>query len=134
MATEQITIRLPVERVRDLKATATAEHRSLAQQVEHRLTIADAPPPAPGLALHPTIMARIKEVAEATGASVPAVIHRAVAEWLGPEAPQASQAPPAPKPAPTLQPRPATSQAQLTAKPTQFPPRLDKLAKAKARA
>lgn len=42
MATEQITIRLPVERVQALKATAKAEHRSLAQQVEHRLDRADA--------------------------------------------------------------------------------------------
>ncbi|HEY8751399.1 MAG TPA: hypothetical protein VIM11_25690 [Tepidisphaeraceae bacterium] len=37
MSTEQITIRLPVERVAALKAAAMAETRSLAQQVEHLL-------------------------------------------------------------------------------------------------
>lgn len=39
--TEQITIRLPAERVARLKAAAQAEHRSLARQIEHMLTIAD---------------------------------------------------------------------------------------------
>lgn len=44
MSTEQITIRLPVQRVAALKAAARAEHRSLAQQVEHMLALKfDAP-------------------------------------------------------------------------------------------
>jgi hypothetical protein len=42
MSTEQITIRLPVERVAALKAAAQAETRSLAQQVEHLLKQGDA--------------------------------------------------------------------------------------------
>lgn len=47
-ATEQITIRLPTARVHALKAEAKAEHRSLAQQVEHMLAMHDAPPPMGG--------------------------------------------------------------------------------------
>jgi hypothetical protein len=50
MSTRQITVRLPVERVEALQQQAKAEHRSLAQQIEHRLTIADRVP-AP---LHPS--------------------------------------------------------------------------------
>jgi hypothetical protein len=42
MATEQITIRLPVERVALLRDQARTEHRSIAQQVEHLLDRADA--------------------------------------------------------------------------------------------
>lgn len=42
MSTEQITVRLPVNRVAALRAAAKAEHRSLAGEVEHRLAIADA--------------------------------------------------------------------------------------------
>lgn len=43
MKTEQITIRLPTARVAALKAAAKAEHRSLAQQVEHLLAQTDPP-------------------------------------------------------------------------------------------
>jgi hypothetical protein len=45
--TEQITIRLPQARVQALRAKAKAEHRSLAQQVEHQLAASDATPPPP---------------------------------------------------------------------------------------
>jgi len=41
MSTEQITIRLPVERVASLRANAKAQHRSLAQEVEHALSEGD---------------------------------------------------------------------------------------------
>lgn len=41
--TEQVTVRLPVERVAALKAAAKAEHRSLAQQIEHLLSTVVAP-------------------------------------------------------------------------------------------
>ena len=41
MKTEQITIRLPIERVADIRAQAKSQHRSIAQEIEHRLTIAD---------------------------------------------------------------------------------------------
>lgn len=41
MKTEQITIRLPEDRVALLKRAAKVEHRSLAKQIEHLLTIAD---------------------------------------------------------------------------------------------
>ena len=44
MTTQQITIRLPAERVAALKAAARAGHRSLAQQVEHELAAAPQPP------------------------------------------------------------------------------------------
>lgn len=59
MATEQITIRLPVERVALLRDQARTEHRSIAQQVEHRLDRADAleaqqhPVKHPGLQVMP---------------------------------------------------------------------------------
>lgn len=41
MSTDQITIRLPKARVAALKQAARAEHRSLAQQVEHLLASID---------------------------------------------------------------------------------------------
>lgn len=41
MSTTQITIRLPDERVEALKRQAKDQHRSIAQQIEHRLAMAD---------------------------------------------------------------------------------------------
>jgi hypothetical protein len=42
ITTKQITIRLPIERVEALQAAAKADHRSLAQQIEHQLAVSDA--------------------------------------------------------------------------------------------
>lgn len=45
--TDQITIRLPKARVAALRDAAKAQHRSLAQQVEHQLAAADSVADAP---------------------------------------------------------------------------------------
>jgi hypothetical protein len=59
MSTEQITIRLPIERVAALRAAAKAETRSLAQQVEHLLKQTD-----PGLRSKALETTTVKGVAD----------------------------------------------------------------------